>query len=312
MNKIDMSWGSPAFLIPYWELKKMPPIHSSAKEMVYSVGSRSSLKNAIIDLHQQEKNAAVDGKHIVVGPGATSLILGLLRIISKRTGAKSAWATPPHFSRFPYLAEYAGLKWEKRKNSVWITTIPNNPNGASLLFKNTSILDLTYNWQQYTPAVKEYNHPVMVFSLSKATGHASTRIGWAIIEDDALAFELERYIEYSTSGLSLEAQTKAEQVILSQINADYTVFEDGKKTLLDRWNLIEEIESKNGLPFKILNDQGMFLWAEGRCPKEIIGLDGRCLNGHPNTFRLNLGCSSESFIRFYNLFSDQQLDNVII
>ena len=310
MNTIDMSWGSPAFLIPYWETHSIRSQRRLDQNMAYNFGSQSSLKEAIKAIHQQENNAVVDGKHIVIAAGATQIILGLLTVLKNEKRSSSAWATPPHFSRFPRLAEFAGLDWAKKRNSLLITTIPNNPDGASVLHKNTDILDLTYNWPQYVNKIKQFDHPVMVFSLSKATGHASTRIGWAILEDKQLATALELYIEHSTSGLSIDSQIAAEEILKSQLNCDFSVFEDGRKTLQDRHNLIQDIEYL--LPFKILNVSGMFLWAEGECPKEIVGLDGRSLRGPEGTFRLNIGCSSENFIKFYNLFAKKRLNDIII
>jgi len=310
MSSIDMSWGSPAFLVPYWETHPIKTQRNLSQNLSYNFGSRKSLKELIKRLHIQENNANVEGKHIVVGAGATSVILDLLHVLKKDSGARSAWAHPPHFSRFPRLAEFAGLEWAKKRNSIIITTIPNNPDGASVLHKNTDILDLTYNWQQYVSKPKKMDHPVMVFSLSKATGHASTRIGWAVLEDEMLAAALELQIEHSTSGLSIDSQLAAEEIIKSQLNANFTVFEDGKKTLQDRQNLIQDIEHL--LPFKILNVSGMFLWAEGQCPKEIVGLDGRSLQGPEGTFRLNIGCSSENFVKFYNLFANKPLKDIIV
>lgn len=311
MNKIDMSWGSPAFLIPYWNVYNVDINRRSDKDMAYHFGSRNSLKETIKKIHQQENNAIVDGRHIVIGAGATQIILGLLHVLKKETGAATAWANPPHFSRFPYLAEFAGLEWAKKRNSLLITTVPNNPDGALVVHKNTDILDLTYNWPQYLPSVKLIDHPITVFSLSKATGHASTRIGWAVIQDEMTARALEQHIEYSTSGLSLDSQLTAEAILNSQLNNDYTVFEDGRKTLEERKRLIESIRPR--LPFKVLKISGMFLWAEGECPKSIIGLDGRTLKGPEGTFRLNIGCSSDNFIAFYNLFAKKPLpDDFII
>lgn len=310
MKTIDMSWGSPAFLIPYWESLRLKTTRSIEKELPYNFGSKESLKTAIKALHNQEKNAVVNDKHIVIGAGATQLILGLLYVLKNQKNAKSAWANPPHFSRFPKLAEYAGLEWKKTADSLLITTIPNNPDGSSFLYKKTDILDLTYNWPQYVKKTKQYDFPIMVFSLSKATGHSSTRIGWALIKDKLIADALEQQIEYSTSGLSIDAQNTAEFVLNTQLKSNYTVFEDGKRTLEDRQSLIKEIEHR--LPFQILDMSGMFLWAKGNCPKEIIGLDGRSLNGPKGTFRLNIGCSSENFIAFYNLFADEKLTDSII
>lgn len=309
MSKLDMSWGSPAFLIPYWD---STPIKTDdvKKPQGYQFGSRQQLKSLIIDLHKMVGNANVDDKHVVIGGGATQIILGLFNVLKLKNsdydaGKKivSAWAEPPHFSRFPILANFAGLEWKKDKNSLTICTIPNNPDGLFSTYAKCNILDLTYMWPQYTSKMKKYNHPAMVFSLSKATGHASTRIGWAIIKDKDIAVALEQYIELSTSGLSLDSQIKAEKVIESQLKKDFTVFEDGKKTLESRWEIINRLNRNKAFPFKILNSSGMFLWAEGECPDSIICLPGEALRGEKNQFRLNIGCSDETFAKFIQMFS---------
>lgn len=307
MKKLDMSWGSPAFLIPYWDIT---PITTDGikKPQPYQFGSRQELKSLITELHKTVGNANVKDKHIVVASGATQIILGLLNVLKLKKmdlngKITSAWADPPHFSRFPILASFAGLEWKNNKDSLKICTIPNNPDGAFSTYSKCNILDLTYMWPQYTQKVKKYNHPIMVFSLSKATGHASTRIGWAIIKDKDIAVALEQYIELSTSGLSIDAQIKAERVIESQLKKDFTVFEDGKKTLDTRWSLIHRLSRNKAFPFKVLNSSGMFLWAEGRCPENIICFPGEALKGNKNQFRLNIGCSDEVFSEFIKMFS---------
>jgi histidinol-phosphate/aromatic aminotransferase/cobyric acid decarboxylase-like protein len=309
MKKLDMSWGSPAFLNAYWDIT---PIKTDdvKKPQSYQFGSRNNLKELILKLHENVGNANVKDKHVVIGAGATQIILGLLNVLKLKNsdlsiGKKitSAWAEPPHFSRFPILASFAGLDWKNEKNALNICTVPNNPDGLFSTYAKCHILDLTYMWPQYTDRLKRYNHPIMVFSLSKATGHASTRIGWAIIKDKDVAVALEQYIELSTSGLSIDAQIKAEKIIDSQLKKDFTVFDDGKKTLEWRWSVIERLKRNRCLPFKVLNNSGMFLWAEGECPENIIGFPGEALKGQKNQFRLNLGCSDETFAEFVRMFT---------
>lgn len=302
MEQLDMSWGSPAFLIPYWDITPIKTDNVKKPEQ-YSFGSKKSLKKTIVNLHEAIGNANVKNKHVVVAAGATQIILGLLHCLKIREQALYAWAEPPHFSRFPILAKFAGLDWKNEKTSLTICTIPNNPDGLFSTYAKCNILDLTYMWPQYTDKIKKYNHPIMVFSLSKATGHASTRIGWAIIKDKKLAEELENYIELSTSGLSIDAQVKAEKIIESQLKKDFTVFEDGKKTLESRWEIVNRLQRNKAFPFKILNKSGMFLWAEGECPSSIICMPGEALRGDKNQFRLNLGCSDDTFAKFVQMFT---------
>lgn len=60
---------------------------------------------------------------------------------------------------------------------------PNNPDGsirkAVLNSKNgKTIHDLAYYWPQYTPITGAVDHDIMLFSVSKSTGHAGTRLGY--------------------------------------------------------------------------------------------------------------------------------------
>ena len=204
-------------------------------------------------------------------------------------------------SRFPILSNLANVDWYNDRTGIKIVTNPNNPDGEVTDPSSATILDLCYNWPQYTDVVK-YDHPIMVFSLSKTTGHANTRIGWAIIKDRVIAKKLEQYIEVSTGGLSIDAQVKAEKIIQTQLKTKNTVFEYGKKILAARWEKIEKL--KDSLPFKVLNKQGMFLWAQGICPKKISNLNGEALGGSYDNFRLNIGCSERTFKRFIKLLTN--------
>lgn len=300
-NKLDMAWGSPTFLSYYWQNKTLPNIERTARTKNYAVGSRSILKSKIKQLHNKIKNAQTKNRHIVVAAGASQILLGLFHVLREEGYGCTAYAEPPHFSRFPVLANFAVVDWLKTSSGITIITNPNNPDGNVTEYKTATILDLCYNWPQYTDPIN-YDHPIMVFSLSKTSGHANTRIGWALIKDKTIAKKLERYIELSTGGLSIDAQVKAEKIITTQLKTKNTVFAHGKRILSRRWEKINAI--KNQLPFEILNNSGMFLWAKGECPKEISSLNGQELGGTHDNFRLNIGCSERTFKKFIKLLTN--------
>jgi L-tryptophan--pyruvate aminotransferase len=59
---------------------------------------------------------------------------------------------------------------------------PSNPDGGireAVLKSNSGkvIHDLAYYWPQYTPITNMLAHDIMLFTVSKCTGHAGTRIG---------------------------------------------------------------------------------------------------------------------------------------
>lgn len=294
-KKLDLSWGNPEFLVPYWKDKFVGC--DSELPMGYKFGSENRLNSLVRCLHKVIGNAETDGYRIIFGHGATQLLIGLMKVLDY-----PVYADPPYFMRFPKFADYAGISWGQTQNAYQILTLPNNPDGNSLYkYHNPQhLLDLSYNWPQYTD-VQNYKDDVMVFSLAKATGHASTRIGWAIIKDEQLALELEKYVEMSTGGLSLDAQEKAMNVIDSQLHEDDTVFKYGKNVLDRRWEGIKKLN----LPFKVLNNQGMFLWCAGECPEELECVKGKEFGVSNDYFRLNLGCNNKTFIEFLKLYGNK-------
>lgn len=64
---------------------------------------------------------------------------------------------------------------------IEMVTSPNNPDGKiQRPIVNGSghvVYDLAYYWPHYTPITEAADHDVMLFTLSKSTGHAGTRIG---------------------------------------------------------------------------------------------------------------------------------------
>jgi len=298
MTKLNMKWGSPDFLKHYWnvyanDIDIYRPFNT--KEMSYQSTGKEELKNLIKELHKIQKNIEIDNKFVVIGNGATQILKGLFKIYG------NIYAPAPYFSRFPVLSELVGSNFTSDSyDNEWklhIHTIPNNPDVKTEFYRaDHEIFDLSYNWPTYTNSIfNDSSIKTGVFSLSKATGHASTRIGWAIIEDESLKNELEQFIEYDTSGVSIEAQDKAINII-SHIN-NYklnSIFTYGKQALDLRWELIKKLS----FSFEIVNNSGMFLLAKGEIPENIEVLPGKEMGLSDEFFRLNIGCSTQIFNEF--------------
>lgn len=287
-NTINLGWGSPNFLDEYWKRNHLTDTMNDVSTQ-YMLGSSDTLKEGIKEIHRQHKNAKVDDRYIVIGNGATQILNGLINIIGKQTFARI-----PHFSRFPEMTQLSNLSWgyKSHLDMLQIITNPNNPDNSILTTTRTGgkLYDLSYNWKTYTNPV-EYNEDIMVFSASKAFGMAPTRIGWAILRDKELAEALEHYIEINTAGVSIEAQDKACQVIAHVLETEGLLFDKGKEILDNRWKVIKELN----LPFELLNESGMFIYAKGKCPESIIGINGKAFGDTEDKFRLNLGCYEEEF-----------------
>lgn len=82
------------------------------------------------------------------------------------------------------LFKWAGdaLSFDKEGPYIELVTSPSNPDGnvrRSVVNRSEGILihDLAYYWPQYTPITSLADHELMLFTVSKSTGHAGMRIG---------------------------------------------------------------------------------------------------------------------------------------
>lgn len=83
------------------------------------------------------------------------------------------------------LYKWAGDAREFKRDAPYIelVTSPNNPDGlsrAAVVNRDRGVLvhDLAYYWPQYTPiSSPPADHDIMLFTVSKSTGHAGTRLG---------------------------------------------------------------------------------------------------------------------------------------
>lgn len=82
------------------------------------------------------------------------------------------------------LYKWAGdaRSYDKEGPYIEVINSPNNPDGSlreSVVKREGGKLihDLAYYWPHYTPITAAADHDIMLFTLSKATGHAGSRIG---------------------------------------------------------------------------------------------------------------------------------------
>jgi aspartate/methionine/tyrosine aminotransferase len=305
---LDMRFGDPAFMRPYWKSFKTEIIVGDGQDMGYlnAYGSES-LKQTIKDIHNKVGNAAADDKYIVIGIGASQMISAALYAL----GLEEVWVKPPYFSRFEQFSQFAGIGIKFIKSElppvpgefVEIVTNPNNPDGNRNDFPVTStvIHDLVYNWPQYDDVVR-YDEDIMVFGLAKATGHASTRVGWALVRDKYIADRMQHYIEMS---VGVESLKMCERVLRHQfiVEPQFTCFKHGKDKLRRRREKLNE--ASKGKKLKILNNKGMFVWGriEGENASEyfaktygILVVNGSYFGMSDDSyFRMNLGVDVDTF-----------------
>lgn len=297
-TKLELGWGNPDFLQPYWEANPKSFSIDVDLNLAYQFTGLEELKNNIKKLHQRIRNANVDNKYVVIGNGVTHLLNGLISISDNPL----MFAQAPCYHKFYDFARIGNKTWTEHENAVEIVTLPNNPDHTRKVGTSQFMIhDLSYNWPTYGQSI-EYNHDIMLFGLSKATGHASARIGWAIIKDEKVAKKLEEWIHLNSCGVSYYSQVIASKVIKDQVlTKSETVFEYGENVLSSRWR---DVLYSLDLPFERQSGGGMFMWCKGEIPEGITAVKGSLFGATDEYFRISLGVSQEvweEFVsRYYN------------
>ncbi|KAL0421413.1 UNVERIFIED_CONTAM: Tryptophan aminotransferase-related protein 2 [Sesamum latifolium] len=108
--------------------------------------------------------------------------------------------------------------FDKEGPYIEMVTYPNNPDGVirePVINRANGMLihDLAYYWPQYTAITSPADHDIILFTVSKCTGHAGSRIGWALVRDENIARKMVKFIEINTIGVSKEAQLRAANIL---------------------------------------------------------------------------------------------------
>lgn len=325
MKPLDLRFGNPGFLQDYWVDIALPRSHLDAAMPYRHDNGMEPLKEEIRKLHLHFKNSVPTGE-VVIGHGASQILQAALFAIHRlNDSVEYVYARAPYFQRFPWFVNMcaspltfvnAPMDHEPADKSIEIVTSPNNPDGEIITrwlrpIKHR-IFDLCYNWPQFTggPA-QNFDEDIMVFSLSKATGHSSTRIGWALVKDEKIAEQMRHFIELQTSDVSIDAQVKALDVLAHQNNilknGQWSAFDHGADIIKKRWKDLNKILAEHP-DLIVKNRSGMFAWVEcvKKNPTEYFrDLGVQVINGgsfgSPEQFaRVNVGCSQEHFMEFIN------------
>ncbi|KAJ0890366.1 putative transaminase [Helianthus annuus] len=226
---INLDHGDPTMYEEFWKQKgeETTVVTSSWQHISYFSDVNNvcwflepGLVSAITALHRTVGNAVTEGRHIVVERVPHNFI--------------RLHYTPFHrlmVQSYPLMTDYlkSGLhkwagdayKFNKEEPYIELVTSPNNPDGftrqdAVKGDKGILIHDLAYYWPQYTPILSPADYDIMLFTVSKSTGHAGSRIGWAVVKDREIAKKMTTFIEINTIGVSKESQIRAAKIFASR------------------------------------------------------------------------------------------------
>ncbi|KAG4952361.1 hypothetical protein JHK82_045231 [Glycine max] len=239
--------------------------------MGYSYSDESYISQLLVEyikkLHAIVGNAATEGRYIVFGSGSTQLLNAAVHALSPSSSVSPAKvvATAPYYpvyraqtqffnSRdFSYEGDTSLWKNSTDSNSRFIefVTSPNNPDGklnkGVLKGPNVkTIYDRAYYWPHFTAIPSPADDDLMLFTISKLTGHAGSRFGWAIIKDEAVYQTMLTYLQLNTFGVSRDAQLRALKLLDVVLEGDgKELFQFAYSTLKDRWRRLKQIISES-------------------------------------------------------------------
>ncbi|XP_022683459.1 tryptophan aminotransferase-related protein 2 [Setaria italica] len=223
-------------------------------------------------LHRLVGNAIVDGYHLLVGTGSTQLFQAALFALSPAEDGEpmSVVSPAPYYSSYPSVTNFlnSGLyRWDGDANTTFagdtcieLVCSPNNPDGGirKAVTKSKSgktIHDFAYYWPQYTPITEAADHDIMLFTVSKCTGHAGTRLGWALVKDMEVAQKMTKFIELNTIGVSKDSQLRAAKILkvvcdgyeLSPTSKVNLLFHFAQRKMAERWSRLRAVVATSGI-----------------------------------------------------------------
>nr|XP_016461032.1 PREDICTED: tryptophan aminotransferase-related protein 2-like [Nicotiana tabacum] len=284
---INVDHGDPTMYQSYWKQMgdRTTVVISGWQSVSYFSDTKThcwflepGFANAVTRLHNLVGNAETGNRHIVVGTGSTQLFQAVLYALcpSDAPEPMSIVSAAPFYSSYPLITEClkSGLyKWRGDANEfdrdepyIELVTYPNNPDGSireAVVNGNGGILvhDLAYYWPQYTPISSPADHDIMLFTLSKCTGHAGMRLGWALVKDEAIAKKMVKFIEISSIGVSKDSQVRAAKILdviadtyehAETSNKSTRFFDYGYQEMAKRWRQLREAVNK-GQTFSLPN-----------------------------------------------------------
>ncbi|XP_068649267.1 tryptophan aminotransferase-related protein 3-like [Aristolochia californica] len=261
----DVNSGDPLFLEPFWRQHEASGSITEVAwhRMSYSMNEGNlisvELERQIRRLHSVVGNANTTGRYIVFGVGSMQLLGAAVSALS----AKSSTPPPARVvASVPYYGAYRtqsttfkgrdyewsgdASRWrnssDQSVNFIEFVTSPNNPDGQPKesilkhLVQVDTIHDHAYYWPQFTAIQGPADEDLMLFSLSKLTGHAGSRFGWALIKDKDVYERMLSYVRINTLGVSRDTQLRALRLIRAALKGEgRELFEFGYKTMRKRW-----------------------------------------------------------------------------
>ncbi|KAI3810421.1 hypothetical protein L1987_20033 [Smallanthus sonchifolius] len=222
------------------------------------------LEKHIRKLHSVAGNAVTEGRYIVFGVGSSQLLSAAVYALSSETSSSPSkvLASAPFYSIYKDQTVFFNSKnfrfegdansWESNDftnnmDVVEFVTSPNNPDGElkKSILEGKTIYDHAYYWPEFTPIPGPSDEDLMIFTLSKLTGHAGTRFGWVIIKDKNVYEKVLKDIYLADMGISKDTQLRVLKILKVATQEDgKPFFEFAYNKMRDRWERLTSVFSK--------------------------------------------------------------------
>jgi len=237
------------------------------------------LEAAIKGVHKLVNNADPTGMYLVFGDGSTPLI-SVAQMVRRNTSEQGTcdatgaecvlpklkiWGQTPYYSGYnppvyPEVLEFAGDRTKEdmatEHDVIEYITSPNNPDGEireRVLEGRTAVWDSAYYWPTYTSVRGPQDlrgDDMSLWTLSKLTGHASSRVGWAWVKDPEIARKMQSIA--CPIGCPLQSQMFAAAALEHVIETEGRIFEWGREQFAARWERLRSLFASTG-SFRIQN-----------------------------------------------------------
>ncbi|XP_076941154.1 tryptophan aminotransferase-related protein 4-like [Bidens hawaiensis] len=267
----DANSGDPVFLEPFWMQ------HATYSAVVISGWHRMSyhyadgtamskeLENYIREVHSLVGNAVTEGRYLVFGIGSTQLLNAAVYALSSENASSpsNVLASIPFYPMYKeqtmfFKSEdfqfegdtnsWQSNNWTNDMDVVEFVTSPNNPDGdlKQSVLGGKTIYDHAYFWPHFTPIPAPADHDLMIFTLSKLTGHAGARFGWAIIKDKEVYAKVLEYISMADLGISRDTQLRVLKLLKVAVEGNgKPLFEFSYNKMRNRWDRLTSVFSKS-------------------------------------------------------------------
>ncbi|KAK9816534.1 hypothetical protein WJX72_001636 [[Myrmecia] bisecta] len=257
--ELDASSGTPLLFEDFWLNHPEAHTHIEAHDHLgYAFSHHPALESAIRGIHAMVGNAITEGREVVLGIGSSQLISAAMFALST-SGATNIYAEAPYYNAYKSYASFwntSRFQWSGEvpdgngSSIIEIITSPNNPDGRLRkphIPGAKRIYDHAYYWPHYTPItgpVAYGDTDVALFTLSKLTGHAGSRVGWAIVTDPNVAERMRAFCT-AAGGIVNENQLRAISVLEHTISTQGEIFEYGYQHMRGRWDRLQAIAAKS-------------------------------------------------------------------